>query len=61
MEIDEDTIAAILAKLAEALNILGEIPPPDPDMGVDEWNATPIGRACSRIQNAIDKIEGEEE
>ena len=45
----------IVTTLSEAQEILTkEIPAPD--MDVTEWNATPVGRAVRRIQNAINLI-----
>ena len=49
---------AVIAKLNEVTDILTkEIPLPD--MEVSEWRTTPIGRAVSRISEAIEMLEEE--
>jgi hypothetical protein len=56
MEIDEETLNDIIAKLNEAQDILlKEVP--IPDMTVQEFNATPQGRAVRRIQDVLILIE----
>ena len=56
MEIAEEQIDEIVVKLSEAQEILAAVPVDPPDMEVTEWNATPIGRALSRIQSAINLL-----
>ena len=56
MEIDEDTLNDIIAKLNEAQDILlKEIPVGN--MTVQEFYATPTGRAVRRIQDVLILIE----
>ena len=56
MEIDEDTLNDIIAKLNEAQDILLKTISV-PDMTVMEFNATPTGRAVRRIQDVLILIE----
>ena len=56
MEIDEDTLNEIIAKLNEAQDILLKTISV-PDMTVTEFNATPTGRAVRRIQDVLILIE----
>ena len=47
------SVNAVIAKLNQATSILTqEIP--QPDMDVIEWRQTPIGRAVSAIEEAIE-------
>ena len=56
MELEEEQIDDIVAKLSEIQEILlahDKETRAIPDMDVVEWNGTPIGRAIGRIQNVI--------
>jgi hypothetical protein len=53
---NEEIFDAIIAKLNEAQAILTK-ELPMPDMDVAEWNATPIGRAVSRIGDVLELMQ----
>lgn len=63
MRIDADRLKTILEKLDEVSTVLSDLTTAiaGPDLTVQEWATTPIGRALRRLSDAVEMLEGQDQ